>query len=77
MSGGNDKLKICSTMSLSFNDLQAIRAIVREEITPVENRLEAVENDVKEIYFMMGDMRRDLNTLKSLTGKSAKKSSSP
>jgi phosphopantetheine adenylyltransferase len=64
-------------MSLSFNDLQAIRAIVREEITPVENRLEAVENDVKEIYFMMSDMRRDLSSLKNPTGKSAKKSSSP
>jgi hypothetical protein len=63
-------------MSLSFEDFQNIRFIMREELAPVENRLEAVENDIKEIYFMMSDMQRALNPLKRPSGKSAKKSSS-
>lgn len=44
-------------MSLSNEDLQAIRQIVQEVITPLEGKLEALENDVKEIYAMLSDLR--------------------
>jgi hypothetical protein len=46
------------SMSLTTEDLQAIRLIVREEVksevktelTPIDNRLKGVESDVREIY---------------------------
>ena len=41
-------------MSLTTEDLQAIRLIVREEVktevAAVDSRLQGVENDVKKIY---------------------------
>jgi dynactin complex subunit len=44
-------------MSLTDNDLLAIRTIVREEIKdevdPLKGKVEAIESDVKEIYFML------------------------
>ncbi len=40
-------------MSLTADDLQAIRSIVREEVKPLGDRIEALENDVREIYFML------------------------
>jgi hypothetical protein len=44
-------------MSLSAEDLYSIRTIVREEvrqeIKPLEGRIEALENDVKEFYSML------------------------
>lgn len=42
-------------MSLSFDDLQAIRSIVREEIRPTESDVETLKNDVKEIYLMLAE----------------------
>ena len=44
---------------------EEVRPIVREEVRaevdtrlrPVEGRLEAVENDVKDIYFMVADLQ--------------------
>lgn len=44
-------------MSLSFNDLQAIRTIVREEIEPMESDIEAFKNDIKEIYMMLASKK--------------------
>ena len=38
-------------MSLTQDDLQQIRSIIREEIEPLEN-------DIKEIYFMLRDFMR-------------------
>lgn|GEM_PF-3100239 len=43
------------TMSLSFDDLQAIRTIVREEINPLESDVDMLKNDVKEIYLMLAE----------------------
>lgn len=37
-------------MSLTNDDLLAIRLIVNEEIRPTHDRVVAVENDAKEIY---------------------------
>jgi hypothetical protein len=37
-------------MSLTTDDLQAIRCIIKDEIKPTHDRVVAVENDVKEIY---------------------------
>jgi len=44
-------------MSLTQSDLQEIRNIVHEAIAPLEGRLEALENDIKEIYQMLKDLR--------------------
>jgi|JI8StandDraft_1071087.scaffolds.fasta_scaffold471994_2 hypothetical protein len=46
-------------MSLTANDLQDIRAIMREEMAPLVGRVQALENDVKEIYFMLRDNQVD------------------
>lgn len=46
-------------MSLSNEDLQAIRQVVQEVITPLEGKLEALENDVKEIYSMISDLQKN------------------
>jgi predicted transcriptional regulator len=61
-------------MGLTQNDLQEIRSIVQSVVAPVEQKLdvlsgkvEALENDVKEIYEMLAEMRRDqLSTNKFL-----------
>lgn len=42
-------------MSLTHDDLQQIRLIIREEIT---DRVEPLENDIKEIYFMLRDLMK-------------------
>jgi hypothetical protein len=34
-------------MSLSYDDLQAIRKVVEETINPVQGELETLENDIK------------------------------
>lgn len=47
-------------MSLDASDLLAIRSIVREETEPLAKRMEALENDVKEIYFMIAKIHVSL-----------------
>ena len=44
-------------MSLSHNDLQAIRKIVEEAIDPLKGELEALRNDIKDIYNMVVDLQ--------------------
>lgn len=39
-----------------------IRGEVKRQVGPLEGRLMAVENDVKEIYFMMSDLQQRLPT---------------
>lgn len=53
-------------MSLSNEDLQAIRKVVQEVITPLEGKLEALENDVKEIYSTLSDLRKNPKAKDSL-----------
>ena len=40
-------------MSLSYDDLQAIRKVVEETVNPIKGELEALANDIKEIYEMI------------------------
>jgi len=44
-------------MSLTKSDLLEIRTIMREELNPLEGKVVALESDVKEIYFMLGDLQ--------------------
>lgn len=53
-------------MSLSGEDLQAIRQIVQEVIVPLEGKLDALEDDVKEIYAMLSDLQKGSNANDSL-----------
>lgn len=41
-------------MSLSYEELQAIRKIVEETVNPIKGDIEALSNDIKEIYEMFG-----------------------
>ena len=50
-------------MSLTAADFQEIRAIMREELMPLDGRVVAIENDVKEIYFMIAKMQRGLSVM--------------
>ena len=45
-------------MSLSYDDLQAIRTIVEETINPLRGDIEALSNDIKDIYEMIGDLQK-------------------
>lgn len=48
-------------MSLSGDDLQSIRSIIREEVAPVSGELEALRNDIKEIYDMISALEKRTN----------------
>jgi hypothetical protein len=45
-------------MSLSYEDLQAIRKVVEEAIHPVRGDIEALSNDVKDIYEMLAELQK-------------------
>jgi hypothetical protein len=47
-------------MSLSQDDLQAIRAVVEETINPLRGDIEALNNDIKEIYSMISDLQDNI-----------------
>ena len=55
-------------MSLSYDDLQAIRKIVEETVDPIKGELEALGNDVKEIYSMIASIQKspDVTNLQKL-----------
>jgi cell shape-determining protein MreC len=46
-------------MSLTHDDLQAIRKIVEETVAPIKGEVEALGNDIKEIYEMIADLHRN------------------
>jgi ABC-type phosphate transport system auxiliary subunit len=50
-------------MSLSGTDLLEIRSIfkeeLREELQPIKGELEALSNDIKEIYEMISDLQKN------------------
>jgi hypothetical protein len=60
-------------MSLNAEDLLAIRNIVREEVGlvvgPIYNKVETLENDIKEIYFMLSEQGRQSRSIAMQTGK--------
>ncbi len=45
-------------MSLSYDDLQAIRKIVEETVNPIRGDIEALSNDIKEIYQMIAELQK-------------------
>lgn len=49
-------------MSLTATDLGEIRTILREVLKPLEGKLEALENDVKEIYSILKRMEHGVIT---------------
>lgn len=52
-------------MSLSYDDLQEIRKIVEETVNPIKGDLEALSNDIKEIYGMIANIQRSTSPSKS------------
>jgi hypothetical protein len=44
-------------MSLTSTDLADIRGILKEELRPLQGKLEALSNDIKEIYGMISDLQ--------------------
>lgn len=53
-------------MSLSFDDLQNIRMIMREELKPLEGWVQTLENDVKDIYFIISGLQKDIRKVKKI-----------
>lgn len=45
-------------MSLSYDDLQAIRTIVEETVNPLRGDIEALSNDIKDIYEMIAKLQK-------------------
>jgi hypothetical protein len=45
-------------MSLSYDDLQAIRTVVEETVNPLRGDIEALSNDVKDTYEMISDLQK-------------------
>jgi hypothetical protein len=52
-------------MALSYEDLQAIRTIVEETIDPIKGDLVALGNDIKEIYSMIADLKKNSSSKQS------------
>jgi hypothetical protein len=46
-------------MSLTYDDLQSIRTIVEETVNPIKGEIEALGNDIKEIYEMLADLHKN------------------
>ena len=44
-------------MSLTSTDLADIRGILKEELRPLQDELEALSNDIKEIYSIISDLQ--------------------
>ena len=59
-------------MSLTADDLQAIRTLLREEVSflfdkelaPIKGEIQALRNDIKEVYGMVGELQRDVKRIK-------------
>lgn len=45
-------------MSLTYNDLQEIRKVVEETISPIDGDIKALGEDIKEIYSMIADLQK-------------------
>lgn len=45
-------------MSLTYKDLQEIRTIVEETIKPVQGQIQALNEDIKEIYNMISELQK-------------------
>lgn len=47
-------------MSLASTDLADIRGILKEELRPLQSELEALSNDIKDIYGMISDLQNKI-----------------
>ena len=52
-------------MSLTALDLSEIRTILKQELKPIQGELEALRNDIEEIYDMMADLKQPVITDRS------------
>ena len=52
---------------LTYDDLQAIRKIVVETADPIKGDLEALGNDIKEIYGMIADLQKNSSSKESFS----------
>ncbi len=52
-------------MSLSTEDLQSIRQIIEETVSPIKGELEALRNDIKEIYEMIAVVQKNSTSKQS------------
>ena len=52
-------------MSLTQEDLLQIRSIVEDVVTPLRGDIEALNNDIKEIYKMISDLQVEVAELKN------------
>ena len=57
-------------MSLTTDDLQDIQTIIKDEINPLRGDIEALSNDIKEIYEMISELQSSTITDKSFKKKS-------
>lgn len=53
------------SMSLTANDLQEIRSIIEDAVLPLKGEIEALRNDIKDIYEMIAEIQRETITDKS------------
>lgn len=51
-------------MSLTNDDLLAVRKINQEEIAGIEGKVDALQNDVKDIYYMLAKMEKSTRSNK-------------
>ena len=49
-------------MSLSYDDLQAIRQIVEKTVNPIRGDIEALSNDIKDIYGMIAELQKTVGS---------------
>lgn len=54
-------------MSLTQTDLLQIRGIVEEAVEPIHGKLNALHNDIKEIYDMLADLQHSTITDKKFS----------
>jgi cell shape-determining protein MreC len=52
-------------MSLSYDDLQAIRKIVEEAVSPIRGDIETLGNDIKDIYETIAELQKTVGSNES------------
>lgn len=52
-------------MSLNSTDLADIRGVLKEELKPLQGELEALKNDIKDIYEMISSLEHSVITDKA------------
>jgi Skp family chaperone for outer membrane proteins len=60
-------------MALSSSDILEIRNVIKEELQPVIGKLEAIRNDIEEIYDTLADLRHSAITDRKFQRLSVKK----